>query len=117
LGDLRDRTSWVRANTPASAVLMTDEPYVDYLYGGRKTLPVPENILSLEALPASSAATRADYFLVAPSLRWLELPRPLYNREVTNLIEYAREMSAAGHVRLVYTSADGRIQVFAVEDR
>ncbi len=50
IGDLAERSNWLRLNTDQQAILMTEYPETDFLYSERKTVPYPRNVTTATQL-------------------------------------------------------------------
>jgi hypothetical protein len=111
-GDLSLRSTWIKANTQPGSVIMTEEPQIDYIYAGRKTLPIPSPN-SLAADPTQLTQV-ADYVLIAPPLTWASSHS---DARYSPTGEAARNRLAFleqdGNVELVDEEADG-LEIFKI---
>lgn len=113
VGDLRARTAWLRANAPASAVLMTEAPQIDYLYSERRTVPFPAHSTTATELAEALRQTGTDYVLLAPEIRWSDVYSPAYSPKALVLLDLIKELEAQHEIALVYSSA-GLQRVYSV---
>ncbi len=118
-GDLTARTEWIKANTEPEAVVMSDVPAVDFLYGKRHTVEmfrVPRTTSedNLGPLLAYLAFHRVDYILIAPDLIWQENYAPRYSSRTMIFIDVIERLEDRGQVTLVYESLDDMIRIYQV---
>jgi 4-amino-4-deoxy-L-arabinose transferase-like glycosyltransferase len=114
-GDIELRSSWLRANSVLSDIVMTEAPETDYLYSGRKTVPYPDSVSSLGELEDYLVEHRVDYILVAPQIKWQTIYRPEYSDATTHVLPFLVELSSEKHIKLVYTSDQDLVKVFQVQ--
>lgn len=60
MGDVSQRTAWLRVNAPPDAVVVTQYPQVDFIYGQRKTLQFGKDLTGFQNV----------YVILAPRIRW-----------------------------------------------
>jgi hypothetical protein len=97
VGDLAERTAWLRARAEPGAIVMSEYPQTDFLYGGRSTVPYPAAaaLEEPEKLAAYLVAQRVDYVLVAPELRWAVRHRPTYSRSAQAVLDRVAELDTS----------------------
>lgn len=115
VGSLASRTAWLVANTPRSAVALSEAPEVDYLYSGRRTVPFPFGCATPDALAAYARQWDATYVIVAPTIRWQSRYRALYSHGAACVMEAMESLAATEQVRLVHASADQTIMIFVLQ--
>jgi hypothetical protein len=115
VGDLTQRTAWLRANSPATAVVMTEQPAIDFLYGGRRTVRQPRATPSAADLHGLLVERGVDYVLIGPDLEWRPSLRPTYSRQTERLLPVVAELEAAGRLAEVYSSEQDRLVVLQVK--
>jgi hypothetical protein len=111
--DPRVRTEWLKANSPATAIILTEEPIRDFFFSGRKTLAPPSSLTSADALGAFMDEYGVDYAVVGPRPR-RDLG-PEYHEATLRLLSWLEDLEAQGRVELVYESAQDAVKVFRVE--
>jgi hypothetical protein len=111
-GDLSARTVWVKENTSESAIIMSGEPVVDYVYGERKTVGFPKVSASVEELGNYLETAHIDYILVTPRLQWRALYSPSYDSTTKQLLDKLKQLAADNQITLVYSTGADLIQVF-----
>jgi hypothetical protein len=110
-GDLECRTSWLRDNTDNSAVILTEEPQIDFLYGKRKTVAYPA-LPSDTSLPHALSQKPYDYILIAPKIDWPQTFRPTYTEVGQRMYALLEGLASQGQVRLVYSGGCGSVRVY-----
>ena len=113
VGDLAQRTAWLRANAAPTDVLMSEAPETDYLYGGTKTVPYPAQPVSSEELEAYLSRYGVRYILVAPAVVWQSSYSPQYSPSTRALLDDLDGLTREGKVTLAHQE-DNLIQVFRV---
>lgn len=116
VGDVYARVTWLKANTQPTDVIMTDQPVVDFVNGGRKAVRFRSAYDSLEALQQDLKMHQVKYILVAPSLNWQVQYSDVYDSRVENAAPLLDRLLAQNEIALVYSSPGGRIRVFKVVD-
>jgi hypothetical protein len=114
LGDVALRTEWLRANIEADAIVLTEVPDIDYIYGQRSTLPFPNPALTPAELLVFLQANRVNYVLVAPFSTWQETYVPSYTAQMTALIPELEQLAKAGQLQKIYDSPADMIAVYKV---
>jgi hypothetical protein len=109
VGDLEARSSWLRANTPPSAIVMTNAPVVDFMYSRRETVPYPPSDATTAEMIAYLEGYSVSYILVAAPIKWDELASSL-----PQVPAAVADLQAMGIAQLVYSSATDSLQVFRV---
>jgi len=69
LPDVTLGTTWLRANTPANAIVMANGPREVYLYAQRKVIPFPLATADRRALAQHIACSQAAYVLVRARMK------------------------------------------------
>jgi hypothetical protein len=138
-GDFQARTSWLKSNTSPAATVMTEAPFVDYLYSERRTVPYPEGkispdsfaiylsknservtapypegAISTESLEDYLTSNNIDYILIAPEIAWAKDYTPVYSDRVQRILPQVADLSSDGRVKLVYSSEQDLIKVFQI---
>lgn len=113
-GDLRTRSEWLKANSDASDIVMTEEPELDYLYSERKTIMFPESVSSNEELDAYLVENRVDYILVVPNMRWYSVYTPIHSDLANHLIPLFEELRSDDRLELVYASDPDLTHIYQV---
>lgn len=113
-GDMQLRCSWLKANTPPSAIVMTEAPEIDYIYHGRKTVRYPATPASAGELANFLAEHSVDYILVAPETGWQVSYVPTYSENTVNMLPLIASLVSEGRMTLVYSSEEDWIKVFQV---
>lgn len=114
VGDLEARSRWLRTHTPSTAIIASEAPDVDYIYGGRQTVVYPSTPITKEALAEYLASREIDYVLVAPAVEWHFVYTPTYSAQMLELMPLFDELQKEQRLRLAYVSQDNLIQVFEV---
>lgn len=116
--DLHGRTSWLKSNTPVSAVVMTEEPEIEFLYSNRKTVLYPEASSSDSELYDYLVKNNVDYILIAPQIipskRWQPTPIPQYSESTAHILPLLAELSVKESVAEVYHSEPDLVKIFKV---
>lgn len=113
--DLGDRTAWLAPGTPPTAVVMTESPFRDYLYGNVLTVYWPQT-QSAAALEAHIAAHKVDYLLLAARVRWEPEPLgPAWQDALIARQPAITSMLARGAVREYYADEGNAILVYKVQ--
>jgi hypothetical protein len=113
-GDLAQRTSWLRDHAAPDAILMSEAPIQDYLYGGHRTVPHPRSVASAQELDRYMAGHGVDYVLIAPDLAEDDSRRPTLSDLSGRLLPLLSELVSEGRAVLVYESDEDLIQLFEV---
>lgn len=113
VGDLRERTRWLRYHSLPSDVVMTEEPQTDFLYSGRKTVTY-QSFSSAQELKSYLHAQQVRYILFAPQLNWQAVHTPAYSTGATRTLALLKDLAAQNRVALVYSSAREAVKVFKV---
>ncbi len=114
IGDLQARSSWLKANTSSSAIVLSEHAELDYLYSNRRMVYPVASYNSAAELEAYLAAHRIDYVLIAPHLRWQTDYRASYSEATARLLERTEELAGEGKVTLVYAPTNSLIRVYQV---
>jgi hypothetical protein len=114
VGDLAVRTRWLKANTSPAAIVLTEAPDRDFLYGGRKTVPMPA-ASSASALDDFLAQHGINYILVAPQIVWQASYTPTYSDQTLRLFPLLESLNAQNRIKLVYASEPDLVEVFEVQ--
>jgi len=113
VGDLRRPTEWLRSHSPATAILLSEHPQTDYLYGGRKTVPFPASTTP-DGLAEVLERRHVDYVLVSPDLRWDRVHVPAPSARAELVAASMNELVAQGRARLVHPGDADGVSVFEV---
>jgi len=140
IGDLQTRTAWIVQHLPPDAVLMTEQPERDFIYGGRQTIRHPwldETVAAPALLPETNdpgadagdhspvgdippaAALYAylvqhqvDYILLAPRVQWQAQYTPTYTENTQRMAYLLAQLARENRVAPVYASEAEMIYVF-----
>jgi hypothetical protein len=111
-GDLQDRTAWLSTHTDPTSVILSEQPYIDYLYGQRKT--VPYGTLSPGQLDDYLTQYRVTHILIAPRLEWEPVHDPTYSPASLALQKVLRSQTLDGRFSLVHDSSLEGVYVYQV---
>lgn len=114
VGDLADRTAWVKENTSASAVIMSKEPEVDFLYSNRHTISFPVPRVSEAEFADYLKKHPVDYALVAPTLEWQNSYSPGYDNKTKQILIWLERLTTENRAFKVYSVGSQSIQVFKI---
>lgn len=114
VGDLAARTRWLRANTSESAIIMSEQAELDFLYSGRKTVNYANIYDSSAQLRTFLVDHNVDYILVAPNARWQENYRPAYRTTTEQLLPWIDELVAQNELDLLYAPDHDLVRVYQV---
>lgn len=114
MGDIYSRTTWLKANTQPADLIMTEQPEVDFVNSGRKTVGMARAYGSPEALWQDLLTQKVKYVLVAPANDWQVIYTPVYAAQVEKILPLLESLAVENSVRRVYSSEDGMTQVFRV---
>jgi hypothetical protein len=114
-GDLALRTSWLKAHAAPDAILMSEVPLQDYLYGGRKTVGFPASVASAQELAHYMTERGVNYVLIAPNLAEDDSHMPALSDLSSQLLPLLSELVSEGRVKLVYESDRDLNRLFEVQ--
>lgn len=115
VGDLSQRTRWIRENTPPEAVIMSEYPVLDYLYGDRPTTYIP---LEPDRVAQEIDARQADYLLLAPELAWIQPAyMPNFSERLQLVLPALQELIQSNRLTLVYQDPDNLVRVYRIQPR
>ena len=112
VGVVQARTTWLKANTVPSAIVMTEAPETDFLYSGRRTIRQPQSLASAAELEGFLVEHSVDYILIAPRIKWQPSYIPTYSNETTYILSLMAELVSEGRITLVYSSERDLVKVF-----
>jgi hypothetical protein len=115
VGDLAARTQWLMENSAPSAVYMTEQTIIDTVYSGRRVVRYPTGCADAAATWNYIQEHNVSYVLVASHKWWQEVYMPEYTPAAQCVLDALAGLSAAGHVREVYSSGPTLIRVYQVE--
>ncbi len=115
VGDIQLHSQWLKSNTSTSAIVMTEEPQIHFLYSGRKTVPYPTASTSASELEEYLLAQHVDYILVSPKLEWQLNYTPAYSARATHMLPFIAHLTATNRVARVYALEQDLIQVYKVQ--
>jgi hypothetical protein len=116
-GSMTARTEWIRANTSSDVILLSELPFIDYLYSGRLVVQIPSlpSRLTTEAgLVDFLKNQNIDYVLVTPRVEWQEVYVPRYSNRLSALIPLLVTLENKGKIQQVSESVEQGIQVYRV---
>lgn len=114
--DFREGTTWLRQNTPETAVVLADEAPTIHVYSGRPVVPLPR--LDSEAeLDDAVRRSAVRYILLAPALAWDDQGRRRYDEHTaTVLAPLLESLAARQRLTLVYESPPAEmVRVYRLE--
>ena len=111
-GDLAARTRWIEANTEPSAVILSEEPELDYAYGGRKTVPYPMHVESAADLEMYLADHDINYLIVAPETAWRADYREVYSPITEEVARQADALALTGVLTRIELSETNLVRVY-----
>jgi hypothetical protein len=114
--DLSVGASWLAANSPSAAVVMTHYPPSVYLYAERRTIDVPP-VQSAAELERVLDEQRVDYLMIGPELEWHTDGGRAYDEHTQRvLLPALAELVSSGRLTIVYESpARDMVRVYRVE--
>lgn len=115
MGNIENRTTWIKANTLPTDIIMTEEPTLDYMNSNRKTVFFDFQYNNASELEQAIQVQQVDYVLTAPSVIWREHYLPVPSEASNNLLPLLATLAAQNRVVQVYTSPQDGIQVFKVQ--
>lgn len=116
VGDLEQRTEWVRTHLPAGSVLLSEASILDFYYGEHKTFPYPFWASSQEKLEAYLNRGSATHILVAPQLKWSSQYTPAYSPLTLQLLPFFEGMISQGRLVELYVSESGWLRVYQIRE-
>ena len=84
-GDLQARSSWLKSNTPPTAIVMSEASDIDSLYSERKAIGFTASASSATDLDQYIRTYHIGYILVAPHVAWQQRYIPAYSTQITAL--------------------------------
>ena len=115
VGDLSRRTRWIRENTAPEAVIMSEYPVLDYLYGDRQTTYIP---LEPGDVQQEIDAQQADYLLLAPELAWIQPAYiPDFSERLRLVLPALQELIQNNRLTLVYQDPDNLVRVYRIQPK
>jgi hypothetical protein len=112
VGDLQKRTTWLRANLPKSSVVLTEDPEIDYLNSGNKTVPYPPSGLTVDDFEAYLSQNSVNYILVAPEIAWQDNYAPSFSQKVSQMRPLFDQIMSQHKLVEVYSSPPDNIEVY-----
>lgn len=113
VGDLYARSAWLKENVPPTAVVLTEEPLVDYINGGYPTVLFQEEYASAAALAQDLERNKIDYVVVGPALGWQPDYIPGYSFGTNQVVTLLRELDS-DKITLVHSEPDRLIHIYRV---
>lgn len=116
IGDLQARSNWLKANTKASDIVMTEHPETDYLYSGRKTVFYPDTTADLQDKDVTEYLQKQNiqYILIAPHTWWQTSYIPAYSTETSRLLPLLASLATRNRISLVYAEDRELIKIYKV---
>ena len=116
IGDLEARSNWLKANTKASDIVMTEHPETDYLYSGRKTVFYPDTTDDLQDKDVNEYLQKHNiqYILVAPHTWWQTSYIPAYSTDTNRLLPLLASLATRNRISLVYAEDRELIKIYKV---
>jgi len=112
VGDLQKRTTWLRANLPKSSVVLSEDPEIDYLNSGIKTVPYPPSGLTVDAFEAYLSQNSVNYILVAPEIAWQDSYKPVFSQKTSQMRPLFEQILSQHKLEEVYSSPPDNIEVY-----
>ena len=112
-GDLALRTAWLRSNSDGGAIVMSEEPQTDYLYGGRKTVPYA-SFGTPEQLDQYLRDQHVTYIVVASQLQWQTAYAPAYSSNANQILALIETLARDGRARLAYNYEPQLVRIYQV---
>ncbi|MCB0190799.1 MAG: hypothetical protein KDJ65_02545 [Anaerolineae bacterium] len=107
--DLSIGTTWIKANTPPDAVVMSRMPVLDYLYARRQTIDYPGKN---EILAPYLTRHQINYILISP---YVQMPKSNQLDDITKNKLLPAVQSHPDKFQLVYKSPAHGVWVYEVE--
>lgn len=115
LGDLSKRTIWTKTlDVSSNAIIMTEEPTLDFAYGGKKTMPYPESYSGEKDLREYLERYLIDYVLVAPKRDWYPHYIPNYSETTTRMLSFLDELESENYLTQVYSEEEYLLKVYEI---
>jgi len=114
IGDLTERTQWVRANASLTDVIMSEQGGIDYIYSQRPTVPFPPPAISPKDMLAYMVQRQVKYIVVAPALAWQTPYAPAYDASTQALKAVLDQLVQANRLKRVDVSADQWVVTYEV---
>jgi hypothetical protein len=113
IGDLQARSEWLVVNADSSAIVMTEEPEIDYLYSRLLTVPYGTN-KSLNEMKEYLIYNKVTYLIVAPTIGWEINSLPKYSEKTKMLLLHMDELIEELNIKLVHSSEQEEINIYKV---
>jgi hypothetical protein len=115
-GDLALRTQWINANAAPTAVIMSEQGGIDYLYSRRLTVTFPDVNAASPQVLAYLKQKGVNYVVVAPVLEWQTPYAPAYNSQTQALKPSLDQLVQEKLLKQVAVSGDGWTVTYAVPE-
>jgi 4-amino-4-deoxy-L-arabinose transferase-like glycosyltransferase len=115
VGDVYARSNWLKDNTLVMDIIMTDQPEVDFVNSGRRTMPFRDAYASAAELQQDLADYQVKYVLVAPALDWQVTYRPTYSPQLQFARPLLNALIAQNRLAVVYASSQDLVQILKVQ--
>ncbi len=115
VGDVYSRTSWLKENTGAMDIVMTEQPEEDFVNSGRRVVPFGSEYTSAEELQRDLMNNQVKYIIVAPALEWQANYQPVYSMQTEALLPLLETLMRRNHLVRVYSSPENLVQVLRVQ--
>lgn len=118
VGELSERTVWLRDNTIPEAIVMSEYPVIDYLYSNRQTAAIPMKNPTLAEFSDFLIQKKIDYILIAPQISWMK-PRfePAYSPHLTPILPLIDALLKENRIRVVHQGQTDLITIYQVINR
>jgi hypothetical protein len=116
-GSLVNRTHWIRLYAEPDAILMSEIPFVDYLYSARRGVTIPQQQLFLrteDQVLGFFRRNKIDYVVLTPPVTWQEAYSLDYGFRLRTLKQLLESLALKGVVNQVYASEAQGIRVYSV---
>ncbi len=118
VGELSERTVWLRDNTIPEAIVMSEYPVIDYLYSNRQTAAIPMKNPTLAEFSDLLIQKKIDYILIAPQISWMK-PKfePAYSPHLTPIFPLIEALLKENRIQVVHEGQTDLITIYRVINR
>ena len=114
--DLTVGSSWLKANTPDTSIIMAQEAQSIFLYSDRKAVDY-NGVKSSRQLRTRITESDVDYLMIAPKLEWRVDGTLAYDQYTADeLLPIVQQMVANGELTEVYHAEQHKVSILAVDD-
>lgn len=116
IGDMQERSTWIKANTLPSAVIMSEATEIDSLYSARRAVEFPNSYTTSADLESYLVNNKVDYLLIAPMVTWETHYVPSYSPSTDALLPLVELLVAKGRLELAFSSEPDLIKVYKTKN-